>query len=50
MVRSDPAVDNYTTSKYQLEALRRDRVQLENVIRSVAPTTCRSRRSSTCRP
>jgi capsular exopolysaccharide synthesis family protein len=37
MVRSDPAVDNYTTSKYQLESLRRDRVQLENVIRSVRP-------------
>lgn len=34
MVRNDPAIDNYTANKYALEALRRDRVQLEQVGRS----------------
>jgi uncharacterized protein involved in exopolysaccharide biosynthesis len=37
MVRTDPAVENYTTSKYQLEALRRDRSQLEGVARTLRP-------------
>jgi len=30
-VRNDPVMDNFTSSKYALEALRRDRVQLERV-------------------
>lgn len=34
-VRNDPVMDNYTTSKYQLEALRRDRVRLESVSRTL---------------
>jgi capsular exopolysaccharide synthesis family protein len=37
VVRNDPAVDNYTTSKYQLEALRRDRAQLDAVVRTLRP-------------
>jgi capsular exopolysaccharide synthesis family protein len=37
VVRSDPAVENYTTSKYQLEALRRDRSQLDAVARTLRP-------------
>jgi capsular exopolysaccharide synthesis family protein len=36
-VRNDPAVDNYTASKYQLEALSRERQQLEAVARTLRP-------------
>jgi capsular exopolysaccharide synthesis family protein len=36
-LRNDPVMDNYTSSKYALEALRRDRVQLEQVGRTFRP-------------
>jgi hypothetical protein len=36
-VRNDPAVDNYTSSKYALEALRRDRVAIERVRAQMRP-------------
>jgi hypothetical protein len=40
-VRNDPVMDNYAASKYQLEALRRDRVALERV-RGTAPARQRA--------
>ncbi len=35
--RNDPVMDNFTSSKYALEALRRERVQLEGVRRQLRP-------------